>query len=145
MSRVSYGARLTRSCYGVTTELWLHASCSPMVHTCRDPRLPVLFSTLLSDPCPAVVLVINGLGHRSPRTREKFGRFIRSDPTQEPWVGFARTTDRSAFISRAWLSHWYHHSVHFSSSSFSFEQAFRSVLLCKHCQGWQEPGLVVTV
>ena len=27
------------------------------------------FSTLLSDPCPAVILVSDGLGHRSPRTR----------------------------------------------------------------------------
>ena len=36
----------------------------------------------------------------------------------------ARTTECSAFISRAWLSHWYPHSVHFSSLSFSFEPAF---------------------
>ena len=41
---------------------------------------PYLFSTLLSNPGPTVVLVSNGLGHRSPRTREKFGSFIHSDP-----------------------------------------------------------------
>ena len=56
-----------------------------VVHAYRDPRLPVPLSALLSDPCPAVVLVSNGLGHRSPRTREKFGRFIRSDSAQEFW------------------------------------------------------------
>ena len=45
----------------------------------------------------------------------------------------ARTTDRSAIISRAWPGHWYHHPVHSSSPSFfPFEQAFRSILPCNH-------------
>ena len=58
---------------------------SPVVHACRDPHLPILFSRLLSEPCIAAVLVINGLGHRSPRTHEKFGRFIYSDLVLKPW------------------------------------------------------------
>ena len=58
---------------------------SPVVHACRDPRLPVLFSRLLLEPCLAAVLVSNGLGHRLPRTHEKFGRFIYSDLVLEPW------------------------------------------------------------
>ena len=58
MSRESYGARLTRSCSEVTPDLWLHALRLHVVHACCDPYLPVLFSTLLSDPFPAVVLVI---------------------------------------------------------------------------------------
>ena len=61
--------------------LWLRALRSPMVHAGRDPHLSLLFSALLSDPCPTVVLVSNGLGHRSPRTHEKFGRFTYSGPT----------------------------------------------------------------
>ena len=58
---------------------------SPVVHACRDPRLPVLFSGLLSEPCLAAVLVINVLRHRSPLTHKKFGRFIYSDLMLEPW------------------------------------------------------------
>ena len=71
--------RLTRSYSGVITALWLRAPRSPMVHACRDPRLPVLFFALLSDPCPVAILVINGLGHHLSQTREKFSRFICSD------------------------------------------------------------------
>ena len=65
-----YCARLTGPCSGITTELWLRATRSPVVHACPDPHLPVLLSVLLSDPCPTAVLVINGLGHRSPRIRK---------------------------------------------------------------------------
>ena len=42
------------------------------------------FSALLSDPCPVVVLVSNGLGHRSPRTRGIWS-ICHSDLTREPW------------------------------------------------------------
>ena len=42
------------------------------------------FYALLSDPCPTVVLVSNGLGHRSPRTR-RIWSIRRSDPTRETW------------------------------------------------------------
>ena len=102
VSHVSYCARLTRSCSIVRFALWLRAPRLSMVLACRDPCLPVLFSMLLSDPSPIVVLVINGLGHRAPRTCEKFSRFICSDPAQEPWVDYARTTNHSTIISRAW-------------------------------------------
>ena len=62
-----------------------HVPRSPMVHAYLDPYLPILFPTLLLDTCPTVVLVSNGLGHRLPRTRKKFGRFIYSDLVLEPW------------------------------------------------------------
>ena len=80
-----YWARLTRSCSRVISTLWLHAPRLPVVHAYCDPHVPVLFSTLLSNPFPIDVLVSNGLGHRSPRTREKIGRFIYSDLVLEPW------------------------------------------------------------
>ena len=143
MSRMSYCARLPRSCSGVIFALWLRAPRSPVVHAGRDPCLLVLFSALWSDTCPIVVLVSNGLGHCSPRTRKNLVDSFIVIPRRNP-VDYARTTERSAFINRAWLSHWYHHSAHFSSSSFSFDQAFRSVLPCNHRKKWQEPGIVVT-
>ena len=87
-----------------TVERWLRAPRLPVVHACRDPRLPVHFSALLSDPFPTVVLVSNGLGHRSPQTRknsiDSFVVLLRRN-----LGGPARTTDRSAIISRAWPSH----------------------------------------
>ena len=137
MSRASYCARLICFCLEVTAELWLRAPRSPVVHACHDTRLSILFSALLSDPCPIVILVINDLGHRSPRTCEKFGRFICSDPAQEQWVDCARTTDRSAIISRAWPSHWYHHPVYSSSPSFSFlSKLFIQTFLATNHQEW---------
>ena len=73
-------AQLSRSCTGVRSALWLRAPRSPMVHACHDSCFPVLFSALLSDTYPIVTPVSNGLRPRSPRMREKFGRFIHSDP-----------------------------------------------------------------
>ena len=78
-------ARYTRMYMYVYIYTYTCIHASPVVHVCRDPRLPVLFSGLLSEPCLAAVLVINGLEHRSPRTREKIGRFIYSDLVLEPW------------------------------------------------------------
>ena len=77
-------ARLPRSCSRVRSALWLRVSRSPVVHAGRDPRLPIPLSMLLSDPCPAVVLVSNGLERRSPRTRGIWS-IRRSDLTREPW------------------------------------------------------------
>ena len=65
------------------SELWLRVSRSPVVHAGHDPRLPIPFSALLSDPCPAVVLVSNGIARRSPPTRGNWS-IHRSDPAQEP-------------------------------------------------------------
>jgi len=59
--------------------------CVACGYAYHDPSLPALFFGLLSEPWLAAVLVINGLGHRSPRTREKFGRFIYSNFVLEPW------------------------------------------------------------
>ena len=42
--------------------------CIACGYAYHDPSLPALFFGLLLEPCLAVVLVINGLGHRSPRT-----------------------------------------------------------------------------
>ena len=56
------------SCSRVRSELWLRVSRSPVVHAGRDPRLPVPLFALLSDSCPVVVLVSNGIAHHSPRT-----------------------------------------------------------------------------
>ena len=86
--------------FRVISALWLHARRSPVVHVGRDPRLPVLFFVFLSDPCPAAVLVINGLRPRSPRTRENsFDSFEMA--RVGTLVDCARTTDHSAIISRA--------------------------------------------
>ena len=55
-------------------ELGLHYGFVFRVHPWFAPVVthvsPYPFSALLSDPCPIVVLVSNGLGHRSSRTRE---------------------------------------------------------------------------
>ena len=105
-------------------ELGLHCGFMFRVHPWFTPVVthvsPYPFSALLSDPCPTVLLVSNGLGHRSPRAHEKFSRFICSGHAQELKVDYARTTNRSVIISRVWPSHWYHHSMHSSLPSFSF-------------------------
>ena len=143
MSRESYCARLTSPHSGITAELWLRASRSPVVHVCRDPRLSVLLSAFLLDPCPVAILVINGLGHRSPRACKQFDRFICSGPTQEtrwttlgPLTALPLQEGPSLAIgttTRCALAH----------LAFPFEQAFRSILTTTH-QGWQEPVLAVT-
>ena len=141
---MSYCARLTRSYSEVIVVLWLCASRSFVVHVCRDPHPSILFSVLLSDPCPIVVLVINGLRHRSPRTREKFSRFICSGPTQEPrWTVLGPLTALPLQVgpdiaigttTRCTLAH----------LALPLEQAFRSILPCNHPPGWYVPGLAVT-
>ena len=40
--------------------------CVACGYAYHDPSLPALFFGLLSEPWLAAVLVINGLGHRSP-------------------------------------------------------------------------------
>ena len=82
---MSYGARLTRSYSGVNAKLLLCASRRLWFTPAVTRVSPYSFLASLSEPCFAVVLVINGLEHRSPRTREKFGRFIYSDLVLEPW------------------------------------------------------------
>ena len=68
-------------------ELGLHCGFVLCVRPCFTPVVthvsPYPFSALLSDPCPAVVLVSNGLERRSPRTREIWS-IRHSDPTREP-------------------------------------------------------------
>ena len=53
----------------VRSALWLRVSRSPWFMPVVTHVSPYPFSMLLSDPCPAVVIVSNGLGRRSPRTR----------------------------------------------------------------------------
>ena len=42
--------------------------CIACGYAYHDPSLPALFFGLLSEPWLAAILVLNGLGHRSPRT-----------------------------------------------------------------------------
>ena len=50
-------------------------------------------------------------------------------------MDYARTTDRSVIISRAWPSHWNHCLVHSARLAFPFEQSFCSILPCNHPPG----------
>ena len=124
--------KLTSPCSWVTAVLWLRASCSPMVHTCCGSRFSYSLSVLLSNLCPAVVLVLYGLRHRSSHVCKNPTAFLLLVSAQDSMVDYARTNDCSAITKRPSLATWYHHSVHPSSLAFSLEQSSHSILPCNY-------------